>query len=367
LINLFGFTFLTAGMLAGIAGAAKPGPLDEAPAAGGSAAGQSRQDAIERFRKLGPTERWQLLTQGRKDALATWKVARGIVRVDIVARGTLEATRVSEVICTLKDPRKQKGIVSTIKWVVEEGTVVKKGDKLVELDDGIPRNELMADATELAKCVLRAPQGAVVVYYVPEQTRRGAQASIVAQGEPVREGQKLLLIADLSQMQVRLRMPEADLARLRNDLPKAKGSWPRAQIRVDAFPGRVLSGHVQAVDQGASSSARNSPEEKVHKTIVAIDATPGDLKPGMSAEVRIPIKQTAEAVLYLPLSSLVTVGNEQLCFVVTNKEIQERKVFTGMKSDLVAEVSSGLKEGELVLLSPLSLLRGPAPLRGGKK
>jgi multidrug efflux pump subunit AcrA (membrane-fusion protein) len=367
LINLFGFTFLTAGILPGVAGAAKPGPLDEVPLAGGSAAGQPRQEALERFRKLGDTERWQLLMQGRKGALATWKVARGVVRVDIVARGTLEATRVSEVICTLKDPRKQKGIVSTIKWVVEEGTVVKKGDKLVELDDGIPRNELMADATELAKCVLRAQQGGVVVYYVPEQTRRSAQASIVAQGEPVREGQKLLLIADLSQMQVRLRVFEADRAHLRNDPTKAKSSRPRAEIRVDAFPGRVLPGHVQAVDQVASSSDRISPKVKAHKTVVAIDTKPGDLKPGMSGEVRIPIKQTAEAVLYVPLSSIVTMGKEQFCFVVTNKEIQERKVVTGMKSDLVAEVRSGLKEGELVLLSPLSLLRGPALLPAGKK
>src|SRR5205823_1496383 len=62
---------------------------------------------------------------------------------------------------------------------------------------------------ELLKCVLRAPQDGMVVYYVPEQVRGGAPQSIVAQGEPVREGQKLLQIPDLSRMQVKVRVHEA--------------------------------------------------------------------------------------------------------------------------------------------------------------
>src|SRR5262249_3096221 len=57
---------------------------------------------------------------------------------------------------------------------------------------------------ELKRCVLTAPRDGLAVYYVPEQSRfgTGAQQAIVAQGEPVREGQKLLRICDLKRMQV---------------------------------------------------------------------------------------------------------------------------------------------------------------------
>jgi multidrug efflux pump subunit AcrA (membrane-fusion protein) len=366
LLNVSNVTYLAVAILLSTAGTALPGPADDLPLPAGSAVGP-RQGALERFRKLDPAERLQFVKQAGKSAVATWKVRPSIVSVDIVERGTLQATRVSEVICTLKNMRDPKGIVSTIKWVVEEGTIVKKGDKLVELDDSLLRNERKADAAELAKCVLRAEQAGVVTYYVPEQTRFGAQTSIVAQGEPVREGQKLLQIADLSQMQVLIRVHEAHLAQVRPGQPKAKGGGPRARILVDAFPGRVLPGHVQAVDKTASSADRFASEVKSYKIVVAIDATPGDLKPGMSAEVRIATKQTPEAVLYLPLSSIVVMGKERLCFVVTDKEIQERKVVTGMTSDLVAEIRSGLKEGELVLLAPASLFRSQGPPPEGKK
>ena len=52
---------------------------------------------------------------------------------------------------------------------------------------------------EIAKCTILSPQDGLVVYYVPEQVRGGGgtQQSIVAQGEPVREGQKMMQIPDL--------------------------------------------------------------------------------------------------------------------------------------------------------------------------
>ena len=51
----------------------------------------------------------------------------------------------------------------------------------------------------------------MVVYYVPEQARfgGGSQQSIVAQGEPVREGQKLMQIPDLKHMLVNTKVHEA--------------------------------------------------------------------------------------------------------------------------------------------------------------
>src|SRR5208337_785181 len=78
---------------------------------------------------------------------------------------------------------------------------------------------------EVRKCILRAPQDGLVVYYISEQSRygSGSQQSIVAQGEPVREGQKLMRIPDLSKMLVNTKVHEALVSHLRGDKWKKTG------------------------------------------------------------------------------------------------------------------------------------------------
>ena len=100
--------------------------------------------------------------------------------------------------------------------------------KLVQADadrmakDSIYKQELTRVEeieAEIAKCLVLAPQDGLVVYYVSDQARSGggSQQSIVAQGEPVREGQKMMQIPDLSQMVVNVRVHEAMVSNLRNE------------------------------------------------------------------------------------------------------------------------------------------------------
>ena len=99
---------------------------------------------------------------------------------------------------------------------------------------------------EIEKCVLFAPQDGLVVYYVPEQTRMGggSRQSIIAQGEPVMEGQKLIRIPDLSKMVVNTKVHEAMVSRLQ--------AGQKAVARVDAFPERTLRAHIKSVATVAS-------------------------------------------------------------------------------------------------------------------
>ena len=61
---------------------------------------------------------------------------------------------------------------------------------------------------QIAQCKVYAQNTGIVVYSVPEQTRMGSgtNQSIIAQGEPVQFGQKMLSIPDLSNMLVNLRI-----------------------------------------------------------------------------------------------------------------------------------------------------------------
>src|SRR5687767_14689513 len=85
---------------------------------------------LERFRTLPLTAqaRWAFLEKhGVKPA---WhKVAKDEVAAEVVERGVVEAVRTADLICRVKTGE------IIIKWVVDDGTPVKRGEKVLEFDD----------------------------------------------------------------------------------------------------------------------------------------------------------------------------------------------------------------------------------------
>src|SRR5262249_54331600 len=146
---------------------------------------------------------------------------------------------------------------------------------------------------QIKLCKVKAKHAGIVVYAVPEQTRMGAgsQQSIIAQGEPVQYGQKMMSIPDLSRMLVALRVHEAFINNIRVGLP--------VTIRVDALPGETLKGHVKSVDNVAQPQDWLSPDVKVYKAYVEIDDSLSGkgLKPGLSAVCTIYTDRRAENTL----------------------------------------------------------------------
>jgi multidrug resistance efflux pump len=267
---------------------------------------------------------------------------------------------------------------------------------------------------EIRKCTVLAPQDGLVVYYMPEQSRYGggSRQSIVAQGEPVNEGQKLMQIPNLTKMQVNVRVHEALVSHIRGDVHKPTGfradgvqagllvapdffqrligqaAWmivegqfrsleldmldrgQRAFIRVDAYPNRVLRGHVKTLANVASQAEFFSSDIKVYQTIVSIDEPVEKLKPGMSAEVTILADEGSDEVLTVPIQSVVgtiAMGAGRKCFVLDAKgEPQERDIVIGRSNEKMVEVTKGLSEGDKVVHNPRPLLVGEnAKMRPG--
>lgn len=219
---------------------------------------------------------------------------------------------------------------------------------------------------EVAKCLILAPQDGMVVYFVSDQARGGggSQQSIVAQGEPVREGQKLMQIPDLARMEVNVRIHEALVSALHNEKDSSDTrTWQHAQIRIDALPNRVLRGHVKTVDTVAGQLDWFASDVKLYKTVVSIDEPVEGLKPGMSAEVTIVADETPNEVLAVPVQAVVgaiSLGSTPKCFVLDqNGQPQPRNITVGRSNQHLVEVKSGLSEGEKVILNP-SLLTGKA-------
>ena len=258
-------------------------------------------------------------------------------------------------------------------------------------------------------CNIHAPQDGMVVYFTPEQSRfgGGSQQSIIAQGEPVREGQKLMRIPNLKKMQVVARVHEAMISRIKGDYYKATGfsesiraaalinrnilpqlvllknsafenvkqqyyeqdrvlasKGQAARVRVDAFSDRPLQGHVHTVATVASQDFFTS-DVKVYQTVVVIDDPIDGLRPGMSAEVTIKIENT-EQVLAIPVEAIVggaEQGDKRKCFVMTEDGPKEREITVGLSNDKMAEVRGGLQEGDQVVHNPKAILGDKAKTR----
>jgi RND family efflux transporter MFP subunit len=219
---------------------------------------------------------------------------------------------------------------------------------------------------EIKKCKITAPRDGMVMYYVPEQTRWGvARPSIVAAGEAVAEGQKLMSIPDLGKMRVVLRVPEALVTQVRPGLP--------ATVRVDAFPGRALGGRVEQVAATPVTRDWLTPDEKAYPTVIALDGDATGLRPGMSATVLVPLGRALDNVLTVPARAVLGragPGKTASCLVLTADGPEEREVVLGMRDEESTEVTSGLREGDEVIVNPQLLLNDVRDrirfLRGGR-
>ena len=259
---------------------------------------------------------------------------------------------------------------------------------------------------EIKKCLILAPQDGLVVYYVSEQSRfgSGSQQAIIAQGEPVREGQKLMRIPNLSRMMVNTKIHEAMVSRVRGDKYRKTGfsesvqacmvfpvdplarlvsvlgfesvredfiadhraedqvleaAGQQAKIRVEAFPDRLLDGEVRSVATVASQQDWMSADVKVYQALVTIKDEVPDLKPGMTAEVTIFTDSLRENVLTVPLQAIlgsVDMGNKRRVYVLTPQGPEPREVVVGLSNDRMAVIESGLAEGEEVIVNPRVLL-----------
>ena len=221
---------------------------------------------------------------------------------------------------------------------------------------------LKSSMDNLSKTVFGAPIDGIITSLRVEE---GEVAIIGTMNNP---GTILMTIADLSVMEVEVEVDETDVI--------GAELGQEADIRVDAFPGRIFKGKVTEIGSSAlqkSGVASSSTQEsKDFKVVVTLDDPSKQLKPGLSASADI-ITARKSNVIAVPISALVVRekksegdvksksdkdNEEEGVYVVQNGRAKFVPVQKGIMGEMVIEVVGGLQEGQEIITGPYDALRG---------
>lgn len=152
----------------------------------------------------------------------------------------------------------------------------------------------------------------------------------------------ILLILDISSMELVVNVPERDINKLQ--------VGNEARILVDAVPGEELSGRVVRISPLLDPQTRTAPVE------IEVPNPARNLKAEMFARVALNLMTEKEALL-IPRDALVYRGNRSGVFVVESDVVRFQTIETGIAEADRIEVRTGLTEGETVVTRGANLLK----------
>jgi HlyD family secretion protein len=249
---------------------------------------------------------------------------------------------------------------------------------------GTAQATLTSDVDALNKTVSIAPFDGIVTNM---PVREGETVVVGIQNA---QGSTLMTLADPSVITAEVKVDETDIVNVAMGQP--------VEVTVDALPGKVFQGQVTEVGDQAilrstgiatSQSTTGTEEAKDFKVVVTLSNPPEELRPGLSATAKITTARR-QNVLTIPIQALamrtpasLKVGTSmqtvnaasdgdsppvsaqdpgtQGVFVLRShgSKLQSQfvPVTTGITGATDIEVTSGLKQGEEIVIGPYKVLR----------
>ena len=217
---------------------------------------------------------------------------------------------------------------------------------------------LKSTLDNLNKTIFNAPINGMITSLRVEE---GETAIIGTMNNP---GTVLMVIADLSVMEVEVEVDETDVVGIK--------LGQEANVRVDAFPDTVFKGKVTEIGSSAlqrATGGATTQEAKDFKVVVTLENPSQRLKPGLSASADI-ITAQKKGVLAVPISSLIlrdraaaegdrpdAKKEEEGVFTVENGRVKFQPVEKGISGGMSMEITSGLKESQDIVTGPYASLR----------
>ncbi len=284
------------------------------------------------------------------------------------------------------------------KIYVKEGDIVKKGKRLIELDDRqdyanltlakakYEQATLLLDRTKPLldkKLISQEEYDATRTNYEVaraqylqatdkwEKTRIDAPISgkimklSIEEGETVilgtmnNPGTVLITIADMSTMIANVQVDETEIPNIKVGMT--------AKIIADAMPDTFFEGSVTKVGLMPIQTVISTETATNFEVEVELSNFSPDLRPGMSVQADV-ITNQKDSVLIVPIQA---VGKRKIkdkeatsIFAIENDKAVLKEIETGVSSDTDIEIKSGLQESDVVIIGPYRVV---SKLKDGNK
>lgn len=146
---------------------------------------------------------------------------------------------------------------------------------------------------------------------------------------------------------------QSDVVRIFVDVPEMEAPLvvlgAKGIIHVQSLPNQKVEGTVTRTSWALGAN-------RTLHTELDIPNPDRVLRPGMYATAEIVLQEHPD-VIAIPLSSIVTVEKQPMCYCVENGRLVRKPITLGLQTAQEAEVASGLSGKDIVVQSPVATLR----------
>ena len=207
-------------------------------------------------------------------------------------------------------------------------------------DREIGKGSAGREEEQLKNCIITADTEGMVIFPSAAEWK---ETPDIEEGAVVREQQTLLMIPDVSKMQVKVGIHESKVDQLKIGMPAT------VQLQDLTLEGAVSE--IATVTRPAGWWTGNMVK---YDTLIKLQQRPG-LKPGMSAVVDVVLEKYEDELL-IPVAAILEGDDGYVCWVKAVKGIQRRAIDLGGSNDEFTVVKSGLAAGDEVVLNPLAFI-----------
>ncbi len=265
---------------------------------------------------------------------------------------------------TQKDYERARDLVSRD---LESVSILDRDEAAYQVE--VARYEAALDQVEQARAVLKEAEDDLskTTIFAPMSgtiSDLNKESGEIAIGSQFQED-VILVLSDLSEMEAQVNVDENDIVSVT--------IGQVAEIKVDALFGETLIGEVYEIANSANTDEMGTANQKTEFEVkIAINGETGKLRPGMTASAKI-TTETKEGVIGIPIQSVAvrtidqltlegeeveeaekrfTAGDDgfvEIVFCVEDDKVVARQVETGIQSDEMIEIISGIEAGETVV------------------
>ena len=192
--------------------------------------------------------------------------------------------------------------------------------------------------SQLDNSEVRAPHDGFFVY---EKTWFGQKIDV---GSTVFPGNKIATIPNLEKMEAVLHVLETEAIGI--------SAGQSAQVIIDAYPDRPLSGKISHISATASPIARDIPVKFFTVTVALDDADPEWIKPESLVSAVVAIDRI-ENTIFIPNQAIFSDGSGDWVFVRKGRDLVRREIQLGLRGANRSQILSGLeKDAKIALYQP---------------